>query len=140
MDLRSTRGKFREFWEKSAREFEDMGEFIRESIDEWLRRRKEAEPHGKRAGGKQQDRRSVIRSCRDYSAAGIFAGTVSRELDRFWSHARHCFFDLCGRQRGVWPERTPNRCLRDTGGARRTSVIPSRINQRLKLIDIVSSG
>ena len=33
---------FREFWEKSAREFEDMGEFIRESIDEWLRRRKEA--------------------------------------------------------------------------------------------------
>jgi hypothetical protein len=33
---------FREFWEKGAREFEDMGEFIRESIDEWLRRRKEA--------------------------------------------------------------------------------------------------
>ena len=33
---------FREFWDKSAREFEDMGEFIRESIDEWLRRRKEA--------------------------------------------------------------------------------------------------
>src|SRR5919205_4031746 len=32
---------FREFWEKSAREFEDMGEFIRESIDEWLRRKKE---------------------------------------------------------------------------------------------------
>jgi hypothetical protein len=34
--------KFREFWEKSAREFEDMGEFIRESIDEWLRHKKEA--------------------------------------------------------------------------------------------------
>ena len=34
--------KFREFWEKSAREFEDMGEFIRESIDEWLRQKKEA--------------------------------------------------------------------------------------------------
>jgi len=33
---------FKEFWEKSAREFEDMGEFIRESIDEWLRRKKEA--------------------------------------------------------------------------------------------------
>ena len=33
---------FREFWEKSAREFEDMGEFIRESIDEWLRRKKES--------------------------------------------------------------------------------------------------
>lgn len=34
--------KFREFWEKSAREFEDIGEFIRESIDEWLRHKKEA--------------------------------------------------------------------------------------------------
>jgi hypothetical protein len=34
--------KFKEFWEKSAREFEDMGEFIRESIEEWLRHKKEA--------------------------------------------------------------------------------------------------
>ncbi|HEX5602259.1 MAG TPA: hypothetical protein VFX63_06900 [Pyrinomonadaceae bacterium] len=34
--------KFKEFWEKSARDFEDMGEFIRESIDEWLRHKKEA--------------------------------------------------------------------------------------------------
>ena len=34
--------KFKEFWEKSAREFEDMGEFIRENIDEWLRHKKEA--------------------------------------------------------------------------------------------------
>ena len=34
--------KFKEFWEKSSREFEDMGEFIRESIDEWLRHKKEA--------------------------------------------------------------------------------------------------
>ena len=33
---------FKEFWEKSAREFEDMGEFIRESIDEWLRQKKES--------------------------------------------------------------------------------------------------
>src|SRR5918912_1445569 len=31
---------FKEFWEKSAREFEDMGDFIRESIDEWLRHKK----------------------------------------------------------------------------------------------------
>ena len=31
---------FKEFWEKSAREFEDLGEFIRESIDEWARQRK----------------------------------------------------------------------------------------------------
>ena len=35
--------KFKEFWEKSAREFEDMGEFIRESIDEWLRQKKTAD-------------------------------------------------------------------------------------------------
>src|SRR5690349_19565573 len=34
--------KFKDFWEKSAREFEDMGEFIRESIDEWLRHKKQA--------------------------------------------------------------------------------------------------
>jgi hypothetical protein len=34
--------KFREFWEKSSREFEDMGEFIRESIDEWLRYKKQS--------------------------------------------------------------------------------------------------
>ncbi|HJS22827.1 MAG TPA: hypothetical protein VJ751_00565 [Pyrinomonadaceae bacterium] len=35
-------GKFKEFWERSSRDFEDMGEFIRESIDEWLRHKKEA--------------------------------------------------------------------------------------------------
>ena len=34
--------KFKDFWEKSAREFEDIGEFIRESIDEWVRQKKEA--------------------------------------------------------------------------------------------------
>ena len=33
---------FKEFWEKSSREFEDMGEFIRESIDEWLKHKREA--------------------------------------------------------------------------------------------------
>ena len=38
---------FKEFWEKSAREFEDMGDFIRESIDEWLR-------HKKAAGGSEK--------------------------------------------------------------------------------------
>ena len=37
---------FREFWDKSAREFEDLGEFIRESIDEWLKRKKET--HGEK--------------------------------------------------------------------------------------------
>ena len=48
--------KFKEFWEKSAREFEDMGEFIRESIDEWLRHKKEARSEEKGASketGKQ---------------------------------------------------------------------------------------
>ena len=40
--------KFREFWEKSSREFEDMGEFIRESIDEWLRRKKESAPRAEK--------------------------------------------------------------------------------------------
>jgi hypothetical protein len=45
---------FKEFWEKSAREFEDMGEFIRESIDEWLRHKKEASrgEEGKESGNK----------------------------------------------------------------------------------------
>ena len=41
---------FKEFWEKSSREFEDMGEFIRESIDEWLRHKKEASKGEKGAG------------------------------------------------------------------------------------------
>jgi len=31
---------FKEFWEKSAREFEDLGDFIRESIEEWARQKK----------------------------------------------------------------------------------------------------
>ena len=31
---------FKEFWQKSAREIEDLGEFIRESIEEWVRQRK----------------------------------------------------------------------------------------------------
>lgn len=38
---------FREFWEKSSRDFEDLGEFIRESIDEWLRRKKDTGHHEK---------------------------------------------------------------------------------------------
>jgi len=44
--------KFKEFWEKSAREFEDMGEFIRESIDEWLRHKKEASREEGKGSGK----------------------------------------------------------------------------------------
>ena len=33
---------FKEFWEKSSREIEDLGEFIRESIDEWVRQKKKS--------------------------------------------------------------------------------------------------
>lgn len=48
-------GKFREFWERSGREFEDIGEYIRESIDEWLRHRKASthDEKGPGEGGKQ---------------------------------------------------------------------------------------
>ena len=34
------RESFKEFWQKSAREIEDLGEYIRESIEEWVRQRK----------------------------------------------------------------------------------------------------
>lgn len=39
---------FKEFWNKSAREVEDLGEFIRENIDEWVNQRKS---RGKREEG-----------------------------------------------------------------------------------------
>ncbi len=35
---------FKEFWNKSAREIEDLGEFIRDNIDEWINQRR---THGK---------------------------------------------------------------------------------------------
>ena len=42
---------FKGFWEQSAREIEDLGEFIRESIEEWARQKKkktgESEPGSK---------------------------------------------------------------------------------------------
>jgi hypothetical protein len=44
---------FREFWDRSAREFEDLGEFIRESIDEWLKRKKET--HGEKHSTAETD-------------------------------------------------------------------------------------
>lgn len=40
IDARST---FKDFWQKSSRDIEDLGEFIRESIAEWMRQRKGAE-------------------------------------------------------------------------------------------------
>jgi len=42
---------FKDFWEKSARDMEDLGEFIRESIDEWARQKKGTEK--KAEAGKQ---------------------------------------------------------------------------------------
>jgi hypothetical protein len=42
VDARST---FKDFWQKSSRDIEDLGEFIRESIAEWMRQRKD--PEGK---------------------------------------------------------------------------------------------
>jgi hypothetical protein len=46
---------FREFWDRSAREFEDLGEFIRESIDEWLRRKKETSDEKTSTEGEKQN-------------------------------------------------------------------------------------
>ena len=37
------RSSFKDFWQKSARDIEDLGEFIRESIAEWMRQRKDPE-------------------------------------------------------------------------------------------------
>jgi hypothetical protein len=48
MASRSIRISSRSSGRKSSREFEDMGEFIRESIDEWLRHKKEATKTQKR--------------------------------------------------------------------------------------------
>ena len=47
---------FKDFWERSSREFEDLGEFIRESIEEWARQRKKAAgpEEGKAEGGKRE--------------------------------------------------------------------------------------
>jgi hypothetical protein len=39
--------QFKEFWQKSAREIEDLGEYIRESIEEWVRQRKRKPEAGK---------------------------------------------------------------------------------------------
>jgi hypothetical protein len=41
---------FRDFWQKSAREFEDLGEFIRECVDEWARVRKGCKDEEKKEG------------------------------------------------------------------------------------------
>ncbi len=37
------RSSFKDFWQKSSRDIEDLGEFIRESIAEWMRQRKGGE-------------------------------------------------------------------------------------------------
>ena len=49
------KGTFEEFWCQSAHEIEDLGQFIRESIDAWARRQKER--HGaarERAGAEEK--------------------------------------------------------------------------------------
>jgi hypothetical protein len=42
---------FKDFWHKSGRDIEDLGEFIRESIAEWTRRRHPHPPRPKHEGG-----------------------------------------------------------------------------------------
>jgi hypothetical protein len=37
---------FKDFWHKSSRDIEDLGEFIRESVDEWVRQRKQRSERG----------------------------------------------------------------------------------------------
>jgi len=41
---------FRDFWQKSGREFEDLGEFIRECVNEWARVRKGCQDEPKKEG------------------------------------------------------------------------------------------
>jgi hypothetical protein len=50
------RESFKEFWQKSARDIEDLGEYIRESIEEWVRQRKgkpEANKGAEQTAGKK---------------------------------------------------------------------------------------
>jgi hypothetical protein len=42
---------FKEFWQKSARDIEDLGEYIRESIEEWVRQRKRSKPEERKEAG-----------------------------------------------------------------------------------------
>ena len=42
---------FKEFWEKSSREFEDLGDFIRESIEQWAKQRKKTAGSGEKQPG-----------------------------------------------------------------------------------------
>ena len=45
---------FKDFWQKGAREIEDLGEYIRESIEEWARQRK-----GKGSQARDQETRKT---------------------------------------------------------------------------------
>ena len=44
---------FKDFWNKSAREIEDFGEFIRENIEEWVKQYK-----GRQCGNEASDRKT----------------------------------------------------------------------------------
>lgn len=46
---------FKEFWRNSAHEFEDLGEFIRESIEEWFRTKKGDKKEEKSTNEKKRD-------------------------------------------------------------------------------------
>jgi len=41
--VRIDKGSFKEFWDKSARELEDIGEYIRENIEDWINQRRRGE-------------------------------------------------------------------------------------------------
>jgi len=48
---------FKDFWCKSAKEFEDLGEFIRESIQEWARQKRGPNREEERSHRREERRR-----------------------------------------------------------------------------------
>jgi hypothetical protein len=48
---------FKDFWCKSAKEFEDLGEFIRESIHEWARQKRGRDRQDDRTDRREERRR-----------------------------------------------------------------------------------
>lgn len=45
---------FKDFWRKSARDIEDLGEFIRENVEAWARQRTEKRKSGGEAAGREE--------------------------------------------------------------------------------------
>ncbi|HEY6331861.1 MAG TPA: hypothetical protein VI756_21215 [Blastocatellia bacterium] len=48
---------FKDFWCKSAKDIEDLGEFIRESVEEWSRQRRGRREEGHREERRREERR-----------------------------------------------------------------------------------